>query len=228
MDSLTRQEVRAVDRAAIEELGIPGLILMENAGRNCADAIEEFLGDMADARVAIVAGVGNNGGDGYVIARHLAMRGFGVRTCIICPRQKISGDAEINLQAISALKYDIRFLDSEQLGQLGRQLAEFDLVVDAIGGTGIRGALVGDAAGAVEQINAAARRVVAVDIPTGLDCDTGMADGPVVRADMTVTFVAPKVGFALADASRYTGDVIVADIGIPADLVAAISSESDK
>ncbi|MDP7290285.1 MAG: NAD(P)H-hydrate epimerase, partial [Phycisphaerae bacterium] len=78
MDSLTRQEVRAVDRAAIEELGIPGLILMENAGRNCADAIEEFLGDMADARVAIVAGVGNNGGDGYVIARHLAMRGFGV------------------------------------------------------------------------------------------------------------------------------------------------------
>ncbi|MDP7286992.1 MAG: NAD(P)H-hydrate epimerase, partial [Phycisphaerae bacterium] len=139
-----------------------------------------------------------------------------------------SGDAEINLQAISALKHDIRFLDSEQLGQLGRQLAEFDLVVDAIGGTGIRGALVGDAAGAVEQINAAARRVVAVDIPTGLDCDTGMADGPVVRADMTVTFVAPKVGFALADASRYTGDVIVADIGIPADLVAAISSESDK
>jgi len=232
MNSLTRDEVRAVDRAAIEIMGIPGVILMENAGRNCADAIEEFvpksLGGKNTRNIAIVAGPGNNGGDGYVIARHLAMRGFRVVTFIICPAEKISGDAEVNLRAITALQHDIRFLSSEQLGGLSESLAEFDAVVDAIGGTGIRGPLRGGAAVAVEQINAAGRSVVAVDIPTGLDCDTGRADGPVVRADLTVTFVAPKRGFELGGAREYTGAVVVVDIGIPPDLVRSISAESDK
>ena len=232
MNSLTRDEVRAVDRAAIENLGIPGLILMENAGRNCADAIEDFLckspGGKSKQNVAIVAGPGNNGGDGYVIARHLAMRGFRVITWIICPAEKISGDAAVNLRAITALRHDIRFLTSEQLTGLSASLAEFDVVIDAIGGTGIRGPLRGDAAIAVEQINAAGRAVVAVDIPTGLDCDTGQTDGPVVRADLTVTFVAAKRGFDLGVAGEYTGAVVVADIGIPADLVRSISFESDK
>jgi len=228
MDALTRQEVRAVDRAAIEVLGIPGVILMENAGRNCADAIEQFLGGKSDQRAAIVAGPGNNGGDGYVIARHLAMRGFGVTTFIICQREKISGDAAVNLNAISALKHDIRYLAAEEIGDLASQLAEFDLIVDAIGGTGVQGALRGPAATAVEQINAAGRPVAAVDIPTGLDCDTGRTDGPAVRADLTVTFVAAKKGFSHPQASQYTGEVIVADIGVPADLVVSISSEFDK
>ncbi|MDP6542953.1 MAG: NAD(P)H-hydrate epimerase [Phycisphaerae bacterium] len=227
MNSLTRDEVRAVDRAAIEGLGIPGLILMENAGRNCADAIENFLDAGRSFSIAIVAGPGNNGGDGYVIARHLAMRGFRVITCIICPAEKISGDAAVNLQAISALQHDIRFLSDEQLTGLAASLAEFDVVVDAIGGTGIRGALRGDAAVAVEQINASGRSVVAVDIPTGLDCDTGQADGPAVRADLTVTFVAAKRGFELGRACDYTGAVVVADIGIPADLVRSIAPKSD-
>ena len=220
-----------MDRAAIDVLGIPGVILMENAGRNCADAIEEFLGfssGQAGRNVAIVAGPGNNGGDGYVIARHLAMRGFRVVTFIICPAEKISGDAAVNLRAITALQHDIRFLTSEQLGGLSVSLGEFDVVVDAVGGTGIRGALRGDAALAVEQINLAGRRVVAVDIPTGLDCDTGAADGPVVRAELTVTFVAAKRGFDQVRAGEYTGKVVVADIGIPADLVRSISAESDK
>ena len=232
MDSLTRDEVRAIDRAAIGELGIPGVILMENAGRNCADAIEGFLvefpGGKSTLSAAIVTGPGNNGGDGYVIARHLAMRGFRVVTFIICPAEKISGDASVNLRAITALKQDIRFLTPEQLAGLSASLAEFDVVIDAIGGTGIRGPLRGDAAIAVEQINAAGRAVVAVDIPTGLDCDTGQTDGPVVRADLTVTFVAAKRGFDLGVAGEYTGAVVVADIGIPADLVRSISFESDK
>ena len=232
MDSLTRDEVRAIDRAAIGELGIPGVILMENAGRNCADAIEGFLvefpGGKSTLSAAIVTGPGNNGGDGYVIARHLAMRGFRVVTFIICPAEKISGDASVNLRAITALKQDIRFLTPEQLAGLSASLAGFDVVIDAIGGTGIRGALRGGAGIAVEQINAAGRPVVAVDIPTGLDCDTGQVDGPVVRADLTVTFVASKKGFDLGRAREYTGTVVVADIGIPADLVRSISAESDK
>ena len=232
MDSLTRDEVRAIDRAAIDGLGIPGLLLMENAGRNCADAIEDFLckslGGKTGQNVAIVAGPGNNGGDGYVIARHLAMRGFRVVTFIICPAEKISGDAAVNLRAITALRHDIRFPTSEQLTGLSDSLAEFDAVVDAVGGTGIRGALRGGAGVAVERINGAGRPVVAVDIPTGLDCDTGQADGPVVRAELTVTFVALKRGFELGRAREYTGEVVVADIGIPADLVRSICAESDK
>ena len=232
ISGLTRDEVRAIDRAAIDGLGIPGLILMENAGRNCADAIEDFLckslGEKANQNAAIVAGPGNNGGDGYVIARHLAMRGFRVVTFIICPAEKISGDAAVNLRAITALQHDIRFMASEQLTGLSASLAEFDVVIDAIGGTGIRGPLRGGAAVAVEQINTAARPVVAVDIPTGLDCDTGRADGAAIRAELTVTFVAAKRGFDLARAGDYTGTVVVADIGIPADLVRSISAESDK
>ncbi|MDP6635561.1 MAG: NAD(P)H-hydrate epimerase [Phycisphaerae bacterium] len=228
MDSLTRDEVRAVDAAAIQGLGIPGLILMENAGRNCADAIEEFIGSENERKVAIVAGPGNNGGDGYVIARHLAMRGFEVVTFIICPIEKISGGAEVNLRAISVLRHDIRFPTSQELSGLSASLGEFDVVIDAVGGTGISGALRGGAAMAVEQINAAGRPVVAVDIPTGLDCDTGRADGPAVRADLTVTFVAPKVGFDVDGAQEFTGKVVVADIGVPAELVRAISAEFDK
>ena len=228
MDSLTRDEVRAVDRVAIEELGIPGVILMENAGRNCADAIEEFCKQRGAHSVAIVAGAGNNGGDGYVIARHLAMRGFSVKTRVICPEEKITGDAEINLRAILALRHDVEFLAPEQLGGLAKSLSECDVIIDAIGGTGVCGALRGAAAVAVGQINETGRPVVAVDIPTGLDCDTGQTDGPAIRADLTVTFVAPKKGFAAAGSDEYTGDVIVADIGVRADLVRAISAEFDK
>jgi len=226
MDSLTRDEVRAIDRAAIETLGIPGVILMENAGRNCADAIAEFLGTTAGRSVAVVAGAGNNGGDGYVIARHLAMRAAKVTTFITCPAEKISGDAAINLRAIEALRHDIRQITGQQIGDLSRELATCDVIVDAVGGTGIRGPLRGDPAAAVQQINAAGRPVVAVDIPTGLDCDTGAADGPAVRAAMTVTFVAPKRGFDFPQSGQYTGTVVTADIGIPADLVAEIVREA--
>ncbi|MCP4378745.1 MAG: NAD(P)H-hydrate epimerase [bacterium] len=228
MDSLTREEVRAVDRAAIECLGIPGVILMENAGRNCADVIEEFLADVPGRNVAIIAGPGNNGGDGYVIARHLAMRDFRVVTFIICPAEKITGDAEVNLRAITSLRHDIRYPSPEQLADLAASLSEFDVVVDAIGGTGVQGALRGAAAVVVEQINLADKLVVAVDIPTGLDCDTGQVEQMAVRADLTVTFVAPKIGFESERAREYTGRLVVVDIGIPAELVRSISSESDK
>ncbi|MBT3199378.1 MAG: NAD(P)H-hydrate epimerase [Phycisphaerales bacterium] len=228
MDSLTRQEVRAVDRAAIDHLGIPGLILMENAGRNCAAVIDGFFDRRSVSSIAIIAGSGNNGGDGYVIARHLAMRGFAVKTLIICPREKISGDADVNLRAISALEHDIEFLTPQQLSELSQRMAPFDLIVDAIGGTGISGALRGGAAIAVEQINLAGKPVAAVDIPTGLDCDTGQADGSVVKAELTVTFVATKKGFSLGNAADYTGEVVVADIGVPAELILGLINQRDS
>jgi hydroxyethylthiazole kinase-like uncharacterized protein yjeF len=221
MRPLSREEVREADRRAIEVLGVPGVVLMENAGRGAADVIEKFLrgpswAPLAGRRVAVVAGAGNNGGDGFVVARHLHIRGATVAVFLVADAAKITGDAAINLNIIRNLGIDIRCLLGDRLAQLAYDLRGFALIVDAIGGTGIRGRLQGPQATAVEQINATGLRVVALDIPTGLDCDTGAADGPVVRADLTVTFHARKKGFDAPGAERYTGRVVVADIGVPA------------
>ncbi|MCY2924638.1 MAG: NAD(P)H-hydrate epimerase, partial [Planctomycetota bacterium] len=196
MDSLSRDEVRRVDRWVIEVLGLPGLVLMENAGRQAADAACELLGARRPGRVAVVAGAGNNGGDGFIAARHLLLRGLEVITFLIAPPEKVVGDARVNLQALRNLKADVLAIGPGELPGLVNALKEFDVVVDALGGTGIRGALQGDIAAAVQAVNAANRPVVAVDIPTGLDCDSGQATGPAIRAAVTVTFVAPKIGFA--------------------------------
>jgi NAD(P)H-hydrate epimerase len=213
--------MRSVDAYAIETLGIPGLILMENAGRNTADVIVERLGGAVGKRVAIVAGGGNNGGDGFVIARHLANRGAAVTTFVIAPDEKITGDARTNLDAIEALEHDVHRVGEHELPKLARLLDGADLVVDAVGGTGIRGELQGPLATAVDQINAAAAPVAAVDIPTGLDCDTGSAEGGCVKADFTVTMAARKTGFEADGIEEFTGDVVVVDIGIPTEWVFA-------
>jgi len=224
MHSLTRDQSRAIDRYAMETLGVPGVVLMENAGRLCADALAEFLGgDVLGRKVAICTGGGNNGGDGFVLARHLSLRGADVTVFLLSPAEKLSGDAETNYRIAKNLQLDIRQVGPEEIGSLAERLAATDVVVDAVGGTGIKGALRGDVATAVEQINAAGRPVVAVDIPTGLDCDTGAAVGPAVRAKLTVTMLARKKGFDAPGSRECTGEVRVADIGIPAEAVAKMA-----
>ncbi len=223
MKSLSRDETRRIDRCAIETIGVPGAVLMENAGRLAADEIEKFLGGAAGRPVAIVAGAGNNGGDGFVIARHLAMRGAEVATLLVTSPESISGDAAINLNILRNLGCDVREVSGGQIADLAGQLAAFELIVDAVGGTGIQGALRGELATAVEQINAATKPVIAIDIPTGLDCDTGQATDPTVKAAMTITMVARKKGFDVAGAAEYTGEIRVVDIGVPADIVAEIA-----
>jgi NAD(P)H-hydrate epimerase len=218
LSSLSRDEVRAIDRIAVERLGISGLVLMENAGRQVADAAVRMLGGTAGKSIAVVAGAGNNGGDGFVAARHLAIRGAKTITFLVSPESKIAGDAAENLKIIRKMGLRVRQLIPASLAELAGELRKHDLVIDAIGGTGITGPLRGDLAAAVEQVNLSGRAVLAVDIPTGLDCDTGEAPGPTVRAAMTVTMAARKKGFDSPGASDYTGEVIVADIGVPADL----------
>jgi len=218
---LSRQEIRNIDNCAIERLRIPGIVLMENAGRNAADEIEQFMGKVAGMSVAVVAGGGNNAGDGFVVARHLAMRGAEVVTLILADPETITGDAEANLRAIYYLGHDVREVVAGQLGEL----TKFDLIVDAIGGTGIQGRLRSNLAAAVEMVNAAGKPVVAIDIPTGLDCDTGLPNDPTIRAAMTVTMLASKKGFDVPGADSYTGTVRVVDIGIPADTVAEIAAQ---
>lgn len=222
MRSLTRDEVRSIDRFAIETMNVPGVILMENAGRNAADLIQQAVQGFEKTRVAVVAGPGNNGGDGFVIARHAAMRGATVTVFLVVPADKLTGDAKINFDILKNAGFDLRELTEEEIPTLAETLQGYDTVVDALGGTGITGALHGPVAKAVNAINALGRGagVVSVDIPTGLDCDTGRVDGPAVRATLTITFFARKVGFDSVHAMDYTGSVKVADIGIDAEYIA--------
>lgn len=215
---MSRDEVRAVDAWAINEIGVPGVVLMENAGRRCADLVMEKLKDVGDPKVCVFCGTGNNGGDGYVIARHLLNAGFEVRVVLCGPLEKVGGDARINLDVLERLGHEIHRLDPGADGAEAR-VREFgdgaDMIVDALFGTGLRGLLRADYHRLVDAINALERPILAVDIPSGLDCDSGEPLGVAIRAAYTVTFVAIKRGFAAAPHSAaYTGQIYVASIGV--------------
>jgi len=216
MKPLTRDQVREIDRRAIEEFGLPGVVLMENAGRNAAALLHERA---PAARVAIVCGKGNNAGDGFVIARHLVNHGHDVRLLLACDPADYRGDAAINWHVIEKMGLPADRLAEASRDVWERALAGADWIVDALLGTGATGAPRGAIATAIEAVNAVAGRdhaaVFAVDLPSGLDCDTGHAQGPCIRANLTGTFVAPKVGFGRQGAAAYLGDVHVLDIGAP-------------
>jgi NAD(P)H-hydrate epimerase len=215
---MSRDEVRRVDAWAIDEIGVPGVVLMENAGRSCAELIQEQLAGVDRPEVCIFCGMGNNGGDGYVIARHLLNAGFRVRTILCGARDKVRGDARINLEVLERLGHAAEPLDpgAEDISvHVGAFAAGADIVVDALFGTGLRGELNGEFQSLIEAINGLGRPILAVDIPSGLDCDTGEPLGAAIRAAYTVTFVAVKKGFlASSEASRHIGELYIASIGV--------------
>jgi hydroxyethylthiazole kinase-like uncharacterized protein yjeF len=214
---MTRDEVQAFDAWAINILGIPGVVLMENAGRSCAELIEEKLEDVAGQRVCIFCGTGNNGGDGYVIARHLINHSIEVTVVICGDSRKIKGDAKTNLDILERMGETIKILnpsDRAITDQIKRICTGAGIIVDGLFGTGLRGQLSDEYVRLIENINACECPVLAVDIPSGLDCDTGKPLGAAIRAAWTVSFVAVKKGFISVDATRYTGEIFVASIGI--------------
>lgn len=215
---MTRDEVRAFDSWAIDELGVPGVVLMENAGRSCAELIREKLAHIARPRVCIFCGTGNNGGDGYVIARHLVNNDFQVDVVIVGERSKVRGDAKTNLDILERMGQPVEQLnldDPDISGKVTAFAAGADMLVDAIFGTGLAGQLSDEYKRLIESINTASCPVLAVDIPSGLDCNSGRCLGAGVKADYTVTFVAVKTGFTCVDtASKYTGEVFIASIGV--------------
>ncbi|MFG0332364.1 MAG: NAD(P)H-hydrate epimerase [Maioricimonas sp. JB049] len=214
--SLTRDDVRDVDRRAIEELGLPGVVLMENAGRESARV---FRQGGLDGEVVICCGKGNNGGDGYVIARHLDIEGVAVRTLVFADANDITGDAEVNLRVLQRSGARVEFLPEPDADDLERRLTDADWIVDALLGTGVRGELREPFPGVIATMNAVQARVAAVDLPSGMDCDTGERLGECVRAEMTATFVARKRGFDSAGAAEWTGDVHIVSIGVPRSLL---------
>ena len=216
---MTRDEVRAFDAWAINTLGIPGVVLMENAGRSCAELIEDKLKDVAEQKICIFCGTGNNGGDGYVIARHLVNHGIKVTVVLCGDRSKIKGDAKTNLDILEQMGGSVELLnpsDRDIASRVGHFCAGAGIIVDSIFGTGLRGQLSDEYKRLIESINACGSPVLAVDIPSGLDCDTGETLGEAIRAAWTVTFVAVKKGFLSANSTRYTGEIFVASIGIAA------------
>jgi len=218
MKPMTRDQVREFDRHAIEDLGVPGIVLMENAGRQAADEAVRLLADCGGSRALVLAGRGNNGGDGFVIARHLVTRGFAVQVLLLAGPQEVRGDAATNLALLHPLGITVTTLP-ENPGEVGQCISqhakECDLLVDALLGTGLTGDLREPLPSAIQAINAAARPVLAVDIPSGLDADSGRLLGAAVRATATVTFAAMKVGFQKPHAKDYLGRLTLADIGVP-------------
>lgn len=214
---LTREQVRAFDQWAIHDMAIPGMVLMENAGRGCVELIRSFTQDKPDAKVCIICGTGNNGGDGFVIARHLINSGLDVRVLICGLAEKIAGDAKANLDILAHMQVSLHSYPADSLEVLEylRAVAgESDVIVDALFGTGLRGNLRAGYDRVVTTINQLERPVLAVDIPSGLDCNTGQVLGQAVKATWTVSFVAVKLGFTKKQARDITGLVYVASIGI--------------
>jgi NAD(P)H-hydrate epimerase len=211
---LDRESVRQVDRAAIEEYGIPGVVLMENAARGLASVALAMLRDASGdpPSVLIVCGSGNNGGDGYALGRHLHNAGVRVTFAALgAPRG--GSDAATNRNI--ALKMGLGEVPAARAGEhLDR-----DLIVDGIFGTGLDRPVRGEAAEIIDLINESSRPVLAIDVPSGLDCDTGRPLGTAIRATRTVTFVGRKPALNDPGARAFVGEVSVADIGAPVELL---------
>jgi NAD(P)H-hydrate epimerase len=211
---VTTAEMRALDRATIEQIGIPAITLMETAGRAVAAAVE------ATGHVAVVCGPGNNGGDGFVVARVLRERGIDAAVYLAVPRSAIKGDAKAHLDILERAGGLVRSVATPaELGEVIDAIAGAEVVVDALFGVGLTRPIEGHLADVVAAINHGPR-VVAVDIPSGLDTDTGKTLGTSVRAHRTVTMAAHKIALASAPGFARCGEVIVAEIGIPAPLIA--------
>ncbi|HLB25581.1 MAG TPA: NAD(P)H-hydrate dehydratase [Nitrospirota bacterium] len=218
MKLATAAEMRELDRAAVEDYGIPGIVLMENAGRGAVSEVVHAWGPVAGRKFVIFCGKGNNGGDGLVIARHLHNKGAKVAVRLFPDEMK--GDAGTNLAIARKMDLDIKPAGHD-LAAEASDIKHADVVVDAIFGTGLASDIGEPCRAVIKTINEYARKAVAVDVPSGVDSDKGRIMGAAVRADMTVTFGLPKRGLYLYPGALMAGDVRVVDIGIPAEAVGA-------
>jgi len=222
MELVTAAEMRELDRAAIKGRKIPSLRLMENAGNAVAREMERRFGSLRGKTVTIVSGKGQNGGDGLVVARLLRQKGCKARVALLTAPSALKGDAAANLKRFQRAGGRCHAIDTDAnlTAVLGPLLQTSDLLVDAIFGTGLNAPVKGVAASAIDRMNASSRPIVAIDLPSGLDADTGTVLGTAVTATLTVTLARPKRGLYLGVGPNYAGVICVADIGIPTDLIA--------
>lgn len=219
MKVVTNQQIKEIDKKAIEEYGIPGLVLMENAGSRIFQNLKNIYTDLKLKKVIIFAGSGNNGGDGFVVARHLYNYGVRVKVFTFSPFNKIKSEARVNLEIIDKMGIELREIDTVKFEEIQETVQNSDMIIDAILGTGLQGKVTGLMAKIIDFINNANKEMIAIDVPSGLNADTGKIEGPCIRATYTITLALPKVGLLLYPGASYTGKIIVEDIGIPINLL---------
>lgn len=223
MRVLNSSQMREADRRTIEEIGIPSLVLMENAGRQVVAAIEAVHGELLEQRIAVLCGHGNNGGDGFVVARTLVQRGVDVSVFLIGRVADVRGDARTNLEILGRLGVTIVEISDGQAWELHfSEISDCALIVDAIFGTGLNAPLSGLLETVVADVNASGITVVSVDLPSGLSADSCEPIGDSIEAGMTVALAAPKLPLVLPPAEMRAGDIVIADIGIPAGVIASV------
>jgi len=225
MKLVTASEMRELDRRTIEEVGVPSTVLMENAGRSTYQVLRREFPDLAGP-VVILAGRGNNGGDGLVVARYLANDGFPVTVFLLASRDQVKGDALVNLKILEAMGLEVEeVLGEDQLSAVGHRMSRAELVVDALLGTGLDSSVRGLFAPLIDRLNQVRTPVLAVDIPSGLSSDTGQPLGTAVEADVTVTYGLPKLGQIVPPGRDYVGRLWLVDISIPVNLTRGIQTE---
>jgi hydroxyethylthiazole kinase-like uncharacterized protein yjeF len=219
MKIVTAKEMRNIDYQTINEIGIPGVVLMENAGLGVVQAIERDF-PLQTFSIAIFAGKGNNGGDGLVIARYLVRKGYKAIIYLLAEPDKFIGDALINLRIAQNIGLNIEYiLSDEQLNEKKGIISQNNLIIDAIFGTGLSGPVRGFASNVIDYLNSTGIPIVAVDLPSGLDSDTGKVEGSCIKAVMTVTIALPKRGLLLYPGAKFVGKLEIADIGIPQSVI---------
>jgi NAD(P)H-hydrate epimerase len=218
----TAGEMRKLDHSTIHEVGIPGLVLMENAGRSLVQIILDRFFPLRGKNICIFAGRGNNGGDGFVAARYLHKEGCSVCVYLLSPTHLVAGDARINLEICQKLHIPIvEVLESQDAENHKSDWLQADLIVDALLGTGLNAEVRGLYAEVIQVINQLRAPKVAVDIPSGLDSDRGVPLGTCIKADLTITFGLPKLGQVIYPGREYVGDLHVVDISIPWQVIIA-------
>ena len=220
MRILNAAQMREADRFTIEDIGIPSLVLMENAGRQVVAAMEAAYEARLDGRVAILCGRGNNGGDGFVVARTLLQRGIDTAVFVIGAVADVRGDARTNLEILGRLGVTVVEINDEQAWELHfSEISQCTLLVDAMFGTGLSSPLGGMLETVVADVNASGIPIVSIDLPSGLSADTPQLVGDCIDAAMTVTLASPKLPLVLPPGESHAGDVVIADIGIPHEVL---------
>jgi hydroxyethylthiazole kinase-like uncharacterized protein yjeF len=220
MRVLNSTQMREVDRRTIEDIGIPSLVLMENAGRQVVAAMEAMHSDLLERRVAVLCGRGNNGGDGFVVARTLTQRGVDVSVFLLGGVADVRGDARINLEILGHLGLTVVEVADSQAWELHfSEVCDCTLIVDAIFGTGLKAPVSGLIQSVIADVNASGIPVVSIDLPSGLSADSAEPIGDSIEAGLTVTIAAPKLPLVLPPAETRAGDIVIADIGIPSDVL---------
>ena len=223
MRVLNSAQMREADKRTIDDIGIPSLVLMENAGRQAVAAMEAMYADLLERQVGVLCGRGNNGGDGFVVARTLVQRGVDVAVFLLGGVADVRGDARVNLEILGRLGVTVVEIADSQAWELHfSEVSDCTLIVDAIFGTGLTSPVSGLIESVIADVNASGIPVVAIDLPSGLSADSPKPIGPSIEATLTVTLAAPKLPLVLPPGETQAGDIVIADIGIPVEVIEAV------